>query len=95
MQHLQQLKLKIRKYQPGIIFEFDSLDELRQFDSSYKTDSQSLILKEVSRQLHCTEEDITHVQAFKDTNLAAAGFTFEVDHIPYQYHYTEKKCRRA
>ena len=35
MAHLDVLKMKIRKYEPRQIFEFDSLDELREFDNSY------------------------------------------------------------
>ena len=31
-QHLDELKMQMRKYSDDIIWEFDSLDELRQFD---------------------------------------------------------------
>ena len=34
MRHLDRLKMSVRRYPPEQIFEFDSLDELRAFDSS-------------------------------------------------------------
>ena len=36
MDHLQEISMRIRKYPPEAIYEFDSLDELREFDSIYK-----------------------------------------------------------
>lgn len=36
-EHLSQLKLKIRRYKSGEIYEFDSLDELRLFDAAWRT----------------------------------------------------------
>lgn len=36
LKHLDELRMKIRKYPPDTIFEFDSLDELRKFDDTYK-----------------------------------------------------------
>ena len=39
--HLDELKLRIRRYDQSDIFEFDSLDELRGFDASYIDDTLS------------------------------------------------------
>ena len=33
--HISELDMKIRKYPSNFIFVFDTLDELRKFDSSY------------------------------------------------------------
>ncbi len=43
MQHLDQLCLYLKTYPPGIILEFDSLDELARFDPAYRTDPLSLL----------------------------------------------------
>ncbi len=32
VRHIKELSMTIRKYPDGVIYEFDSLDELRQFD---------------------------------------------------------------
>ena len=94
MKHLSELKMKIRKYADGVIFEFDTLDELRDFDSSYICDTRSQILKEIARQLHCGEENLRKITAYKDDTNEAAGFTFSVGEDRYLYSYQEKKLRR-
>lgn len=50
--------MKIRKYSPHDIEEFDSIDELRLFDASYISDSRSTVLKDISHLLKCCEADL-------------------------------------
>lgn len=88
--HIDELDMKIRKYPADFIFEFDTLDELREFDESYKSDTRSAILKSIAEKLNMEEKDIVNLRAFKDENNAAAGFTFEVDK-KYKYYYKTKK----
>ena len=88
--HIDELDMKIRKYPADFIFEFDTLDELREFDESYKSDTRSAILKSIAEKLNVEEKDIVNLRAFKDENNAAAGFTFEVDK-KYKYYYKTKK----
>lgn len=76
MEHLDELKMKIRKYGPGIIFEFDSLDELRGFDPSYIADTRSKILKQAASELDISEADIQEIRALKDKDNTAVGCTF-------------------
>lgn len=88
--HIDELDMKIRKYPADFIFEFDTLDELRDFDESYKSDTRSAILKSIAEILNVEEKDIANLKSFKDENNAAAGFTFEVDK-KYKYYYKTKK----
>lgn len=90
IKNLDQLKMKIRKYEPEMIFEFDTLDELRGFDHSYITDTRSVILKSLAAQFGCKESDIAECHAHKDDNNAAAGFTFCVQGKRYLYRYINK-----
>nr|WP_296485444.1 NTP transferase domain-containing protein [uncultured Acetatifactor sp.] len=94
MEHLDKLKMKIRKYPDNTIFEFDTLDELREFDDSYLEDTRSGILKIVSFMLECGEKDIINVQAYKNFDNAAAGFRFEVADTLYEYDYATEKVRQ-
>lgn len=94
MEHLDTLKMKIRKYPDDFIFEFDTLDELREFDESYRNDTRSPILKELSRTLGCEERDMVQVTAYKSKDNAAAGMTFRVGDNVYQYTYETKELRR-
>lgn len=92
--HLDELKLKIRKYPNDYIFEFDTLDELRLFDSSYMNNTRSEILRKMAQKLHCREADITAIQAIKNSDNAADGFTFTVGENCYEYIYKTEKSRR-
>ena len=87
MEHLEELKMKVRKYPANYIFEFDTLDELREFDSTYMNDTRSAILKKLSQVLKCEECDITQVTAFKGDKNEAVGFRFLYDDCCYEYAY--------
>lgn len=94
MKHLDELPMQIRKYEDGVIFEFDTLDELRAFDASYVTDTRSEILKRIAGQLNCREADICAVTAYKDDTNAAAGFRFTCKEVQYMYSYEDRVLRR-
>lgn len=94
MNHLDELKMKIRRYPEDVIFEFDTLDELRVFDNSYIDNTRSLILKRIAKKLGCIERDITEVRAYKDKDNAAAGFCFKAEGFCYEYNYQNRKIRK-
>lgn len=88
--HIEELDMTIRKYPSDFIFEFDTLDELREFDASYVEDTRSSILKKLAKKLGVEEKNIVNVKSFKDKNNVAAGFTFEAGR-KYKYYYETKK----
>ena len=92
--HIDELNMKIRKYPDNIIFEFDTLDELRAFDETYIDDTRSEIIKSIAAELSCKESDVTEVTAYKDNNNEAAGFTFKYGENTYSYSYNDKIVRR-
>lgn len=92
--HINELDMKIRKYSSDVIFEFDTLDELRDFDTTYVCDTRSEIIKSIARELQCDESEITEVTAYKDDTNEAAGFNFKKGEISYSYSYQEKTLRR-
>lgn len=94
IKHLNELKMKIRKYASDMIFEFDTLDELREFDATYVDDTRSDILKNVARQLKCQEKDLVDITSYKDDTNEAAGFTFLYNNIQYVYVYKEKELKK-
>ncbi len=91
--HLDKLKLKIRRYYPDFIFEFDTLDELRSFDKTYIYDTRSTILKGIAQGLECHESDIKNISALKGT-MEAIGFEFTLNSNRYEYTYGKKGIRR-
>ena len=94
IKHINELNMKIRKYSDDVVFEFDTLDELRIFDRSYIDDTRSEILKSVVSELSCKESDIKDVVAYKDKTNEAAGFTFRCNGREYIYSYADKVIRR-
>ncbi len=95
MEHLDTLKMRIRRYDADVIFEFDTLDELRVFDQSYVGDTRSAILRSVADTLECREADITEVTAYKTADNAAAGMRFLVGGRRYQYSYENGELKEV
>ena len=87
LEHLDTLKMKIRRYRPGVIHEFDTLDELRLFDPSYISDTRSALLRKAAALLGTTEDRIVGIAAIKGDDAAAAGFSFELDGARYRCRY--------
>lgn len=95
MQHLNELKMRIRKYPADYIFEFDTLDELRAFDNSYIQNTRSTILKNIAEKLECKEQEIEKISVLKAENNAASGFRFEVKQVHYEYLYRDRKIKEV
>ena len=87
MEHLDVLKMKIRKYAPEIIYEFDTLDELRKFDSSYCTCTRSALINNIAKQLDVKEEEMSHFTTVKSDTTEAVGFEFICREKHYRYLY--------
>lgn len=90
IEHITELDMQIKKYPSDFIFEFDTLDELRKFDTSYIEDTRSNILKSIAQKLGVEEKQIIKIKAFKNKNNVAAGFTFEAGQM-YKYYYETEK----
>jgi len=87
IEHLDELKMKVRKYPEGEIFEFDTLDELREFDTSYVEDTRSAFLKKAASDLGITEFDIVNIRSIKGEGLLPIGFEFDCSKGHYRYKY--------
>ena len=61
IEHIKELPMQVKRYADSDIFEFDTLDELRDFDDSYVEDSRSAILKDICERMSWKESDITHI----------------------------------
>ncbi|MFM1580593.1 NTP transferase domain-containing protein [Helcococcus bovis] len=89
LNNLDKLKMKIRKYPSDYIFEFDSLNELREFDNSYISDTRSKIIKSIAEKFNCLESDLTNFVATKDF-IKANGFDFTFKNQVFHYDYETK-----
>lgn len=91
MAHLDVLKMRIRKYAPGVIYEFDTLDELREFDESYVMNSRSELIKKAALEIGVTEDKIIHISSLKGETAMAVGFEFDCGTDHYSCRYSDKK----
>lgn len=90
MQHMDVLSMKIRRYDASEIFEFDSLDELREFDSTYVHHTGSSIMADIAKQLACDEADIVHIVPLSG-KTGTLGVQFLFKEHAYAYHYDRRK----
>lgn len=94
IEHMDVLKMQMRKYPDNFIFEFDSLAELREFDKSYIDDTRSSILKSVARKLDGKEAEITEITPSKSTSTIVNGIDFTFRGMRYAYTYNNQLLRR-
>lgn len=90
IEHIHELELYIKKYSSGIIEEFDSLEELRSFDSSYIEHTGSAVLAEICKKIGCKESEIEKIIPRKK-NGEVIGFDFKCQSIKYEYQYQAHK----
>ena len=84
IRHIDELDLYIRKYDSSVIKEFDSLDELREFDEYYVRNSDSQIFSNICTVLNCNEEEICDIKPIK-TGLTNLSFRFTCRGQQYVY----------
>lgn len=72
LRHIKGLDLRMRRYPAGVIYEFDSLGELEDFDPDFITNVDSEIFDNIVSVLGCTREEIRDVYPLKQglTNLS-------------------------
>ena len=86
-EHLDVLKMRVKKYSLHTVFEFDSLDALREFDDSYRADSRSEIMRSIAQELISSEGDIINLRPVMGSGAEATGFTFDCGGHSYEYRY--------
>ena len=89
--------MRLAKFPAGVIQEFDSLDDLRQFDHSYVNDSRSRILKKCAKRRGTKESCLDRIKAIKGRGNEAIGFHFRYNGQIFCYLYQLGeiiKCRR-
>lgn len=86
-EHLQDLYMYVKRCESNMIYEFDSLEELRQFDEKYLNESGSLIMQKICYMLAIQEKDITTIESVKGLKesmfkFCCKGDTYICDTIP-------------
>lgn len=85
-EHIDELELFIQKYQRGLIWEFDTLEELREFDTKYQFESNSSAMHIIKKVLKCEEKEILEIEPI-DGGLTNKNFCFVCRGERYVYRY--------
>lgn len=91
IEHIDKLFMKSRHYPSDIIYELDSLEDLREFDQSYVTDTRSAVIKSIAEELEVTEDIIKVIKSSKGNNNEAEGFIFKARERIYRYIFLTKE----
>lgn len=92
IRHIRNLDMYIRKYDADKVLEFDSLDELREFDAEYINNADSKILTNISQVLGCETGEIVNIKVIK-TGMTNTSFQFQVGEQCYVYRHPQKGSR--
>lgn len=84
MRYIDELDLYIKRYSTDVIKEFDSLDELREFDKDYLKNTNSKIFTNICKMLECKEEEIVEISPIK-SGLTNLSFKFSCKGTEYVY----------
>lgn len=82
IKYISSLKMKIKKYPDEVIFEFDSLEELRKFEPTFLSNTE--IMKEISEYFHCKENELSNF-SLKENSQEIFSFSFIYEKQKYNY----------
>ena len=83
-EHLDDLRMTMRRYEAGVVFEFDSLADLTSFDQDFLENVDSEILDNICTTLSCSRSDIVGIVPIKE-GLTNLSFRFSVAGTEYVY----------
>lgn len=66
--HINELDAYVKKYKPGIILEFDTVDEIKRFDDKFVDNMDSRIVENICSTLGCSEDEIGGFEQIKRGN---------------------------
>lgn len=82
--HQKDLTLYMREYKTEDILEFDSIEDLRQFDSEFLINVDSFIITNICSVLKCDPNDIVDIRVIQ-AGLTNVSFMFYANGIQYVY----------
>lgn len=83
-QHIRELTLYAEQYTAGEIIEFDSIEDLRQFDVDFLMNVDSRIVANICSVLGCHPNRVVDIEVIQ-AGLTNVSFAFTVDGVYYVY----------
>lgn len=83
MEHIKDFDMVVRKFEEGLIWEFDSIDELRAFDPLFIENVDSEVFENISAVLGCPASEIRDIYPLKQglTNLSCHFATDDGEYV--------------
>lgn len=82
--HIRELTFFVREYRSDEILEFDSIEDLRAFDSEFLLNVSSEIITNITKTLQCHPNEITDIRVI-NAGLTNVSFGFDVKGERYVY----------
>ena len=82
--HIKDFDMDIRRYEDGVIYEFDSINDLKDFDTDFINNIDSEILDNICSVLNCNRSDVCNIEKIKG---GYTNFTFKFDIASKSYTY--------
>ena len=82
--HIKELTFYKKEYETDSVLEFDSIEDLRRFDSEFLLNVDSEIITNISRVLKCEPNDIDDISVI-NAGLTNVSFAFNCNGIKYVY----------
>lgn len=82
--HIKEITLFAKQIEPNIIYEFDSIDDLRNFDNDFFNNVDSNIINNICVTLKCGPNDINNISVIS-AGFTNVSFIFEVKGVKYVY----------
>ncbi|GAA0182273.1 phosphotransferase [Clostridium sediminicola] len=82
MRNLSKLEMYANKQPSDTIYEFENLEELREFDETYKEKSNNIILNKITNIFNINEDEIHSIKPLK-LGMTNKSFLFEVKNKKY------------
>lgn len=82
--HIKELTFYEKEYESDSILEFDSIEDLRAFDSEFLVNVDSEIVTNICDVLRCNPNDIDHISII-NSGLTNVSFAFECNGNKYVY----------
>lgn len=82
--HMKELTFYVKNFVANAILEFDSIEDLRAFDSDFLMNVDSEIITNICSTLNCNPNDIDEISVIS-AGLTNVSFAFEVNGVKYVY----------
>lgn len=82
--HMKELTFYKKEFSKEKILEFDSIEDLKSFDSEFLLNVDSEIVMNITQTLHCSPNDIEHISVI-NAGLTNISFAFECAGEKYVY----------